>query len=418
MQSLVPFSRKQLQVHTWWMKESPVHNADWIVSEGAIRSGKTLSTVDSFINWSQTEFSNQVFIIGGVSVGAVKRNLLEPLFDLLRKKGIPYKYKVAETTLLIGSNTYYIFGANTEYSQDSLQGLTAAGCLLDEAALLPRSFVEQAMGRCSVAGAKYWFTLNPSSPYHWFKQEFIDKGEQRNGIVLHFTMEDNPSLDTFTIDRYKRMFSGLFYKRYIEGLWVVAEGAIYDMFDPDIHVADVPKNPDFYDECIAAVDYATSSVMTFGLYGVKDGTFYLIKEYYWDAKKKQRQKTDVEYVKDLKAFIDGWNVRKVYVDPSASSFQATCRYQNMHIIRNAKNEVVNGIRTVASKLQEGKFIIDESCKDTLREIQSYSWDRKAQELGEDRPVKRDDHACDRDRYAIHTHSLTSGTKAIKKPRGL
>lgn len=416
--NITKYSRKQKQILTWWMDGSPVKDKDFIAAEGAIRSGKTLSTIESFVNWSQTVFSNQNFIIAGVSVGAVKRNVLEPMWKLLDMKGISYQWHNTDKRLTIGSNHYYVFGANTDYSQDSLQGLTAAGSFIDEVPLVPRSFVEQAIGRCSVAGAKNWYTLNPSTPFHWFKTEMLEKLEERNGVSIHFLMDDNPSLDEDTINRYKRMFSGLFYKRYIEGLWVVAEGAIYDMFDKDKHVVKAPQTRDFYDETWCAVDYATSSVMTFGLYGRKDKTVYLIKEYYWDAVKEKRQKTDVEYARELKAFYDGWNPSAIYVDPSASSFQATLRYSNVQKVRSAKNDVISGIRCVSSMLQEGRYLIDEDCKATLSEIQTYSWDKRAQELGDDKPVKKNDHAMDRDRYALYTHLMKPSRKAINKPKGL
>lgn len=411
------FSHKQKKVMTWWMPESPMSDKDLIVCEGAIRSGKTLVTVLSFINWSQTRFSGEAFIIAGVSVGAVKRNLLEPLFEALKMMDIPYNWKVSEKKLTVGDNIYYVFGANNAYSQDAIQGLTAAGLLIDEVPLIPRSFVEQAMGRCSVNGAKYWFTLNPASPFHWFKEEVLNRLDERNGFSMKFTMEDNPSLNEHTMERYKRMFTGLFYKRYILGEWVVAEGAVYDMFDIKTHVIDCPQNPDFYDKRIVAIDYATSSVMTFGLYGIKDDVVYLVKSYYWDATKQKRQKTDAEYARDLKHFIDGWKVSTIYVDPSASSFQATLRYANFQMVRNAVNDVVNGIRMVATKLQERKFFIDKSCKDDIQEMTTYAWDSKAQELGDDKPIKKNDHACDRTRYAIHTYFTKPAGKAIPKPRG-
>lgn len=411
------YSRKQKQILTWWMEGSPVSERDIIIAEGAIRSGKTVSTIESFVNWSLVTFEDSNFIIAGVTVGAIRRNVLEPLFGMLRNKGIDYQYKASQNLLTIGSNSYYIFGANTDYSQDAIQGLTAAGSFIDEAPLIPRSFVEQAMGRCSVEGAKNWFTLNPSSPYHWFKTEILDQIEARNGFVINFSMKDNPSLSPDTIARYERMFTGVFYQRYIQGLWVVAEGAIYDMFDKDKHVVEAPQSPHFYDACWCAIDYATSSVMTFGLYGLKDDKVFLIKEHYWDAKERQRQKTDVEHADDLKAFLDGWNYTAVYIDPSASSFQATLRQRNFKKVRNARNDVVNGIRTVATMLQSGRFVIDSKCLATLKEIQSYSWDTKAQALGEDKPLKKNDHAMDRDRYALHTFFTKTHGKAINKPRG-
>lgn len=414
---LVPFSNKQKKALTWWMDGSPMATKDVVIAEGAIRSGKTLSMIDSFISWSQYNFENQNFIIAGVSVGATKRNVLEPLFSLLETKDIPYKYKMQEKKLIIGTNTYYIFGANNEASQNLVQGLTAAGTFLDEVPLIPRSFVEQAMGRCSVEGAKYWFTLNPSTPFHWFKTEVIDKAEQVNGFVIHFEMDDNPQLSEEVKERYRRMFTGVFYQRYILGKWVVAEGAIYDMFDADKHVVDAPQNPDFYEETWVGVDYATSSVMTFGLYGIKDNIIYLIKEYYWDAKHHGKQKTDREYGEDLKEFLNGWKPRSIYIDPSAASFHNQLYYMGLTRIKKAKNEVVNGIRTVASKLQEGKYLIDNTCTYTLKEFQNYSWDAKSQARGEDRPVKKDDHAMDRDRYAIHSHMNKAGKTVMNKPRG-
>lgn len=411
------FSKKQLQVQTWWMPESPVHEKELIVGEGAIRSGKTLAMTDSFVNWSNYTFKNQNFIIAGVSIGALKRNILEPLMGLLRQKGMKYHYNETEKKLQIGSNTYYLFGGNNDYSQDSIQGLTAAGLLIDEAPLLPRNFIEQAMGRCSVSGSKYWFTLNPSSPFHWFKTEVIDKIDERNGLVLHFKMEDNPSITDDTIERYKRMFTGLFYKRYIEGLWVVAEGAVYDMFDTNKNVITASKNPDDYDEIIVGVDYGTSSVMTFALYGIQGEKVTLIKEYYWDAKQKNKQKTDKEYAADLVEFVEGWYPSYYYIDPSATSFRVSLNYVGVRNTRAAKNEVINGIRTVATKIKDGDFLIDKSCKDTLREIQNYSWDTKAQERGEDKPLKKNDHAMDRDRYAIHTYFSKPKNKTLPKPRG-
>lgn len=411
------YSNQQKKVLTWWMEGSPMEDRDMIIAEGAIRSGKTVSTIESFINWSLVNFTDCNFIIAGVSINTVKRNVLDPLFTLLRMKGIDYQWKMSQSLLLIGENRYYVFGANTDYSQDAIQGLTAAGSFIDEAPLIPRSFVEQAMGRCSVEGAKNWFTLNPSTPFHWFKTEMIDKAEERNAFVLHFKMTDNPSLSEAVQERYKRMFTGVFYQRYIEGMWVVAEGAIYDMFNKDKHVKEAPTSPTYYDASWCAIDYATSSVMTFGLYGIKDGVVHLIKEYYWNAKERQRQKTDVEYADDLKDFLDGWNVVAIYIDPSASSFQATLRKRNFKKVRNAKNDVVNGIRTVATKIQSNEFLIDPSCVDTLKEIESYSWDRRAQELGEDRPLKKNDHAMDRDRYAIYSYFKKHVAKPVTKPRG-
>lgn len=412
---LHPFSKKQKQVLAWWIPNSPHYKKDIIVAEGSIRSGKSMSMSDSFIIWSQANFSDANFIMAGKTLGALKRNVIEPLFKSLRDKGIEYKWRPAEHQLIIGTNTYHCFGANTEYAQDAVQGMTAAGSFCDEVTLMPRAFVEQVMGRCSIEGSKYWFTLNPSNPFHWFKVHYLDKAKEKRVFRIKFSMDDNPSLEEEVKDRLKRMFTGLFYQRYILGEWVQAEGVIYDMWDTS-YVIDCPKERDAYDEIIAAVDYGTSTVMTFALYGVKEGVYYLFKEYYWNAEKEKQQKTDAEYAKDFIAFCHGYKVNTVYIDPSAASFRNTMRRYKV-VCKSAKNEVVNGIRTVATMLKDGKFFVDKECKDTIKEFSQYVWDSKAQERGEDKPLKKNDHAMDRNRYALHSHATKGNLKVVPKPKG-
>lgn len=413
---IIPYSKKQLQALSWWMPGSPVASKQMLIAEGAIRSGKTVSVIDSFMMWSQHTFQNQNFIIAGKSIGALRRNVLQPLFTLLEGKGIPYQYSVSQNKLMVGTNTYYCFGAVNEASQDTLQGLTAAGALADEVALFPRSFVEQMLGRCSVEGAKYFITLNPESPLHYFKTDYIDQAVMKNLLVIHFTLDDNPSLSEEVKDRFKGMFSGIFYRRYIDGEWVIAEGAVYDMWDEDKHVIAVPTL-DKYPELYVAVDYATSSVMTFGLYGVIDGIVYLVKEYYYDATKSGRQKTDSEYADDFIQFIDGCRVDKIYIDPSASSFKAELRKRDFRQVVSADNDVINGIRLVSTFLGSGRFFIDNSCTATRKEFTSYSWDSKAQAQGIDKPLKVADHAMDRNRYFIYTRYKKQNQIMINKPHG-
>lgn len=412
---IVPFSIKQKRVLSWWMDESPYKDCSMIVAEGAIRSGKTMASIDSFFIWSQTKFRHQNFILFGKTVGALRRNVLTPLMNSLRQKGIEYKYRAHENKLIVGSNTYYCFGANTEYSQDSVQGLTAAGVFGDEVTLCPKVFVQQALGRCSVTGAKAFFTLNPSNPFHWFKTEYLDDAENKNIYRIKFLMDDNPSLSNEAKDRLKNMFSGLFYRRYIMGEWVQAEGVIYDMWS-DKYVMDCPKDRRYYDEIIAAVDYGTSTVMTFALYGVKDGVFYLFKEYYWNAEKEKEQKTDAEFARDFQQFMHGYKVDSIYIDPAAASFRTTLRRYKI-TCKNAKNEVINGIRTVSTLLKEGRFFVDKECKATITEFSQYAWDAKSQETGIDKPIKKNDHAMDRNRYALHSHISRGLSKAIPKPKG-
>jgi len=398
-----PFSRKQKKLLMWWTNASPYRDYDMVIAEGAIRSGKTIACIDSFITWSLDKHRHQNFIIAGKSMGALKRNVLEPMFQILTAKGIAYHYHRSENPhIIIGTNTYYLFGANNEASQDTLQGLTAAGAYLDEVALFPQSFVDQAIGRCSAEtdgnGAKVFFNCNPGGPYHWFKLEYIDKAKEKKILVLHFTMDDNLSLSEKVKERFRRMFSGVFFKRYILGLWVMAEGVIYDMFNKDTHV--VPTIDRRYTQYYVSCDYGTQNPTTFGLWGRCDGVWYKVKEYHYDGRKKSRQKTDEEYCDDLIEFVGKLSLNGVIIDPSAASFIAAIKKRGGFRVIKADNDVVDGIRDVASALVEGLIKYNDCCQETLREFSSYVWDEKAAARGEDKPVKENDHQMDGDRYFV------------------
>lgn len=413
-----PFSTRQLMLLTWWTRPSPYHDWDGVIAEGSIRSGKTVAMIDSFVTWSLWAYpAGQDFILAGRSMGALRRNVLKPLFQILRAKGIPYFYHRSEHWLQIGPNTYHLFGAANESSQDVLQGLTAAGALFDEVALMPQSFVDQAIGRCSVEDSKLFFNCNPEGPYHWFKLEFVDKAKEKRLLRLHFTLDDNLSLSETIKDRYRRMFSGVWYKRFILGLWVVAEGIIFDMFDEARHVRtreqlgqDLRRSI-AYEKYGASIDYGTSSVTVFGLYGLyrekaADGKLiwkaHKIREHYYDARRKGRQKTDAEHADDFKAFLGDVVPSVIYCDPSAASFIAELSKRRF-IVTPADNSVTDGIRFVAQMLSTSRYHLDPSCRESIREMSSYSWDPKAQKQGEDRPLKQDDHCSDETRYFLYTH---------------
>ncbi|CAM3902392.1 MULTISPECIES: PBSX family phage terminase large subunit [Paenibacillus] len=400
-----PFSRKQKKLLMWWTDNSPYRDYDMVVAEGAIRSGKTIAMIDSFITWSLDKHRDQNFIIAGKSMGALKRNVLEPMFQILTAKGIDYHYHRSENPhVVIGTNTYYLFGANNESSQDVLQGLTAAGAYLDEVALFPQSFVDQAIGRCSAEtdgnSAKIFFNCNPGGPYHWFKLEYIDKAKEKKIYVLHFSMEDNLSLSQKVKERFYRMFSGVFFKRYILGLWVMAEGVIYDMFDRDKHVVPAEDRP--YTQYYVSCDYGTQNPTTFGLWGLSRGVWYKVKEYHYDGRASSRQKTDEEYCDDLIEFVGDLKLQGVIVDPSAASFIAALKKRRRFRVVQAVNDVIDGIRNVASALSEGLIKYNDCCTETFREFSSYVWDEKAAARGEDKPLKENDHQMDGDRYFVNT----------------
>jgi PBSX family phage terminase large subunit len=235
-----------------------------MLADGAIRSGKTVSMILSFLSWSLSAFRGKDFIIAGVTGGALRRNVLAPMFGILEAYGIPCEWKRAEAKLLIGSNTYHLFGADKDNAQDKLQGMTAAGAYADEAALFPRSFVDQMIGRCSVTGSRIFMNCNPNGAYHYLKTDFIDRADEIGLYRLHFTMDDNLTLSPAIRESYARSFSGVFYRQYILGEWVSAEGAVYPMWDDDANTFE-DEGPPRYREArrFAAIDYGTANPCVF-----------------------------------------------------------------------------------------------------------------------------------------------------------
>lgn len=398
------FSRKQKQVLTWWLPNSPVHNQDGIIADGAIRSGKTICMSLSYVMWAMESFNGQNFGMCGKTIGSFRRNVLFWLKLMLRSRGYSIKDHRADNLLVVRKNGvenfFYIFGGKDERSQDLIQGITLAGVFFDEVALMPESFVNQATGRCSVDGSKFWFNCNPDGPYHWFKVNWIDRAEEKKLVYLHFTMDDNLSLTERIKSRYRSMYSGVFYKRYIQGLWTVAEGIVYDMFDIDKHV--VHDLPTFTGSKYVSIDYGTQNATVFLLWEKSsDGKWIATKEYYYSGRDTEKQKTDGEYADDLMEFVKGIDIRKVIVDPSAASFIAELKKRGFHI-KKAKNDVLDGIRFVGNLLNLAVLAISDQCKETEKEFVSYTWDEKSVENGEDRPVKVHDHCMDAVRYFAYT----------------
>lgn len=399
-----PFSPKQKKILTWWLPNSPAYDYDTIIADGAVRSGKTLIMSLSYIMWSMSNFDGENFGMAGKTIGSFRRNVINQLKSMLVGRGYKVYDKRADNLLVITKgdieNYYYIFGGKDERSQDLVQGVTLAGFFFDEVALMPESFVNQATARCSVEGSRFWFNCNPDGPYHWFKLNWLDKLDLKNAMHLHFTQEDNPSLSEKVKKRYRHMYTGVFYKRYIEGLWVVAEGIVYDMFNVDEHV--VNKLPELEGPIYISIDYGTQNATVFLMWqqGI-DGVWYCIKEYYYSGRDETTQRTDKEYAQDLKTFTEGRKIYQVILDPSAVSFR-TQLTQDGYKVRKANNSVLDGIRFTGSALQEGLFKIYRRCKKTISEFSSYMWDPKAVERGEDKPLKQFDHAMDAVRYFMYT----------------
>ena len=378
----------------WWARRE-YGRYDAIICDGAIRSGKTLSMGIGFFLWATSCFHGRKFALCGKSAAALRRNLLSEVLPQLRKMGFSCTERRSEKTLRVRfggrENEFLLFGGTNEASAALIQGVTLAGALFDEAALMPRSFVEQACARCSVSGSKLWFNCNPEGPQHWFYREWILRKKERGALYLHFLMEDNPSLSRRIRKRYETAYSGTFYRRFIRGEWVEAEGRIYDFFSTERDCADLP--PGEAERWRVSVDYGTVNPTSFGLWGKWGGTWYRADEYYFDSRAEKYQKTDAEYVRDLKEFIGGRKVERVIVDPSAASFIEALRREGIHAAK-ANNDVSRGIRVTADLLKRGDIRITRACGNCLREMESYCWAGD----GKDVPRKENDHAMDDMRY--------------------
>lgn len=395
---------------TWWMLESPHHDKDAVIADGSVRAGKTISMSFSFVVWATETFKNEQLGMAGKTIGSLRRNVVGPLKRMLQSQGYRVHDDRTQNVLTISrglvTNNFFLFGGKDERSQDLIAGITLAGMFFDEVALMPRSFVDQAVARCSVEGSKFWFNCNPAGPYHWFKVEWIDKAIQKLALHLHFTMDDNWSLSEAVRERYRRMFSGIFYKRYILGLWVLAEGIIYDMWDEDLNTLDDEDLiPGFkmLARRYVAVDYGTSNPMVFLDIWDDGDVIWILNEYYYSGKEKGVQKEDSQYAEDFMAFIeaDGPPLYTI-IDPSAASFKVTLRNRGVRI-KDADNDVEDGIRNVSTMIAKRKLRVHRrNCPNYLKERASYVWDEKAAARGVEQPMKQFDHAMDCSRYFVKT----------------
>ncbi len=394
------FSQKQKLVLTWWIPGGKFSHYEGIICDGAVRSGKTLSMGLGFFLWSMAQFDGQRFGLCGKTIASVRRNVLADLLPRLEAMGVQIHETRSEHRLELRfgghRNEYYLFGGRDEGSCALIQGITFAGILLDEVALMPQSFVEQACARCSVAGSRLWFNCNPEGPRHWFYVEWIGRARARGLLYLHFTMEDNPSLSSAIRQRYHRLYSGVFYRRFVLGQWAAAEGRVYDFFDP---AAAPPPPPGPFSRFCISCDYGTVNPASFGLWGKQREVWYRIDEFYFDSRRAQRQMTDAEYAKALRELAGGRPVDTVVVDPSAASFITLLRKEGWNV-RKAENDVLSGIRKTSQLLKAGGLVICSNCADCLRETEEYVWDISA--LGQDKVKKEHDHAMDDMRYFVST----------------
>lgn len=391
----------------------PYSDYDAIIMDGAIRSGKTSIGFLSFVDDIMRRYNGQMIIVAGKTVKSAVRNIIVPYKAMsYARKRYTINFRVSDNIMMVtrGSvtNYFHVFGGKDERSYELIQGCTAAGAFLDEVALMPRSFVEQALARCSVEGSKLWFNCNPDSPKHWFYEEWILSAAQKNALHLHFELSDNPSLSDAIRSRYEAMYSGVFYDRYIRGLWVVAEGLVYQM--PDDAITCTPEDAlgDGRGAWYISMDYGITNPFAAMLWRVTASRAYAVKEYVFDSRKENRRLTDEEHyanVEKLAQYVDEHgntrtrNIECIVIDPSANSFKETIRRHGKFDYRNAKNDVIAGISTTTTMLENGHVKISTDCKSLLVEKGLYRWDDKSDK---DAVLKDNDHCLDAARYMCHT----------------
>lgn len=368
--------------------------------EGAVRSGKTIASILRWLEFVAGCDHGKLIMVGKTE-RTLKGNVLDPMAELLGDDEYSARIGAGEITLY--GRDIEIVGANDERSEQKIRGRTFRGAYCDEATLYPQSFWMMLLSRLSSTGAKMFATMNPDNPYHWMKKDYINRRDELDLAVFSFVIDDNPYLDPIFVANLKKEFTGLWYKRFILGQWVMAEGVIYDMFD-DKNIKVIDDYPAIY--YVAGADYGTGNPTAFGLYAVNKNMtpkIYKVKEYYYDSKLSGRQKTDAEYSKDFIKFIDGvFPLKGIYIDPSAASFRAQLIKDGVSGITSCDNDVLEGIKTQSMLLENEDYAIHPSCRQTIQDYYAYSWDKNAQKKGEDKPLKQYDHTKDEERYVLHS----------------
>ncbi|MGA5467837.1 PBSX family phage terminase large subunit [Streptomyces arboris] len=381
--------------------------------EGAVSSGKTIASLWAWLMFVERASTSGELVMIGKTRDAVYRNALQPLmnYEIFEDLSLQVDYNPGAPTARIFGRLVHVIGANDVKSENKIRGMTCVGAYVDEATLLPETFWDMLRTRMRAPGARIFATTNPDAPTHWLREKFIDDPEVRRSMkVFSFELDDNIHLTADYVEETKRMYSGLFYRRFILGEWCVAEGAVYSMFDPNRHVVDIV--PAIERWITLGVDYGTANPLHAVLVGLgTDGRLYVTSEWRYDGRASMHQLTDAEYSEQIRGWLStlrppgalttGVHPAFVVVDPSAASF-----IQQLHRDRltphPADNSVLDGIRTVSSLLATGRLLIHRSCTELIKEIQSYAWDSKAALLGEDKPLKLNDHGVDALRYALQT----------------
>lgn len=399
-----PLSKKQVE----FMINSTRH---WNLAHGSVRSGKTVGTLIRFMHACEECPDSQIFMVGHSSE-TIFHNAIRLVLE--SEQLVIYRpfctWYAGKRQLKYKDKSIQCLGAKDEGAIGQFQGKTMSLVYCDEMTLYPESIIDMIDTRLSNPWSMGFASMNPSHPSHKVKHwiDLADQGDP-NYYALHFTLDDNPYVDDAYKQRIRNSLSGLFYKRNYLGLWCLAEGAIFDFFDRQIHV--VNKPPRAADYWIAGIDYGVSNAFACVLIGISTGQYtqtgkcmWVEKEYYWDCKKTGRQKINSEFADDVQAFLEPYAVRGIYIDPSALSMKLELQRRGMHVIE-ADNDVYNGIQTMCAEMGKGNLFVLKDCPNLIREIENYVWDEKKSKQGDDAPVKKGDHAIDALRYCIQSHKV-------------
>ena len=377
---------------------------------GSVRSGKTWISLVLWAFWVAMRPADGSYLMAAKTLTALHRNCLNLLQELVGENNFSFSISKKEG-MLFGRKVYFE-GVNDIRAENKIRGLTLDGAYCDELTLFSEDFFAMLLSRLSKPGAKLFATTNPDSPYHWLKVNYIDAAEKRglSLLFLNFLLEDNTTLDAEYVENLKKEYTGVFYDRFILGRWVVAEGLIYSMFNPSVHVKNLSGMK--FDQYYISVDYGTQNPTVFLLFGHCAGKWYGIKEYYYSGRERQKQKTDGEYGDDMMEFIGDIPYTRIIIDPSAASFIAELKKRGLRV-KAGKNDVIDGIRFAGSLFAKGDLYLSDSMKRTISEIQAYTWDPKATEKGEDKPLKENDHCMDAMRYFAYTILRGGGVSILK-----
>ena len=362
------------------------------ILDGSVRSGKTWIDCVVWGLWVASMPIDKTYLMTARTLTTLKRNCLEPMVQLLGAENFQYSIS-SKQGRLFGRNIQFE-GANDAQAEAKIRGLTLQGAFVDEITLVPEDYFTMLLSRLSEKGAKLFGSTNPDSPSHWLKKKYLDRADELSIYTDTFIIDDNTFLDPEYIENIKSEYTGVFYKRFILGMWVIAEGLVYQ-FDAERHcTSEIPATGEYY----LSIDYGTMNPFSCGLWCVNGDKAVRIKEYYYCGRETAEQKTDEQYADEVDALADGYNISSVIVDPSAASFIAELKKRN-YKVQKAKNDVIDGIRVTARFLEKGNIKIHESCKDAINEFGLYSWNDKS---SVDEVVKDNDHAMDEIRYFCNT----------------